>query len=84
MMKGSCQFNVVVKKWSVTVVCTQPSFWVTGETLLYPVVINHVQERGVCTEVPLGGLLEMNKAYLQECTGNICLINLGKANAGEG
>lgn len=55
-----------------------------GETLLYRVLINHVQERGVCTEVLPGELLEMNKAYLQECTGNVCLINPGKANAGVG
>lgn len=50
---------MVVKKLSVTVVCAQPSFWVTAETLLYPVLINHVQERAVCAEVLPGGLLEM-------------------------
>lgn len=26
----------------------------------------------------------MNKAYLQEYSGNICLINVGKANTGGG
>lgn len=72
------------KKLSVTVVCTQSSFWMTGETLLCPVLITHVQERGICTEILPGGLLEMNKAYLQEYSGNICLINVGKANTGGG
>lgn len=68
----------------MTVVCTQSSFWVTSETLLCPVLINQVQERGTCTEIHPGWLLEKNKAYLQEYTRNICLINLGKPNAEEG
>lgn len=70
-MKADCQFNVVVKKLSVTVVCTQPSFWVTGETLLYPVLINHVLERGVCAEVLPGGLLEMKTKLIYKSSPGI-------------
>lgn len=68
----------------MTVVCMQSNFWVTSETLLCPVLINHGQERQTCTEIHPGGLLEKNKAYLQEYARNICLINTGKANAEEG
>lgn len=56
----------------------------TSETLLCPVLINHDQERGACTEIHPGWLLEKNKVYLEEYTRNICQINLGKANAEEG
>lgn len=54
-----------------------------SETSVHPVLMNHVQERGTCTEIHTGGLLEKNRAYLQEYTWNICLGKPAEASVEE-